>query len=58
MANLGSPNISPYLKYIYIKIIKVISRGDLFLNKGKSKLSITMLVVEGFDDGGKEPTPI
>jgi hypothetical protein len=36
----------------------VISRGHPFLNKGKSKLSITMLVFEGFDDGGKEPTPI
>jgi hypothetical protein len=36
----------------------VISKGDPFLNKGKSKLSIIVLVFKGFDDGGKEPTPI
>jgi hypothetical protein len=36
----------------------VISKGDPFFNKGKTKLSITMLVFEGFDDGSKEPTPI
>jgi hypothetical protein len=36
----------------------VISKGDHFLNKGKSKLSINVLVFEGFDDGGNKPTPI
>ncbi len=57
MVNLGNPNINLCLKYFYIEVVRLVSKGqpNLF-NKSKSKLFITMIVFEGFDDDLKEPT--
>jgi hypothetical protein len=57
MVNLGSPNINLCLKCFCIEVVRLVSKGqpNLF-NKSKSKLSITMIVFEGFDDDVKEPT--
>jgi hypothetical protein len=57
MVSPGSPNINLCLKYFHIEVVRLVSKGqpNLF-NKSKSKLSITMIVFEGFDDDVKEPT--
>lgn len=57
MVSLGSPNINLCLEYFHIEVVRLVSKGqpNLF-NKSKSKLSITMIVFEGFDDDVKEPT--
>ncbi len=51
MVSLGSPNINLCLKYIYIEVVRLVSKGQPNpFNKSKSKLSITMIIFEGFDD--------